>query len=260
VVDFWADEETITAGESTFLRWHVEHVTEIYLDDTPVTGPNGEREVNPVATTTYELRVIHPGGEITRQVTITVLPGETTVTRASQPALDGFRSNNGGGNAGVYIAVGNGNMVGDPAYELVTRGFLSFDLSGIPAGADVTTVELRFYQVEVEGNPYGKLGNLLLKHVDYGPSLEDADYNSPELGSAILSAHTSPMEWYVITSEVIANWIEEDLAAGRSRFQMRLQFSTETDGDGGQDGVRFESGDNYLGTGNVPSLTITYSP
>jgi hypothetical protein len=119
---------------------------------------------------------------------------------------------------------------------------------------------LRFFQVQVTGSPYSKLGNLLLKHVAYGPSLENADYNTPELAAAILSPRTSAGQWYIITSSTIGQWIEQDLAAGRTRFQARLQFSTETDGDGVQDTTSIESGNNALGTGNLPVLTITYAP
>ncbi len=189
-----------------------------------------------------------------------VPPGDVTVTLYGQAALDGFQANNGGGNTAADIRFGNGSMVGSPSYELVIRGFMSFDLSGIPASATIKSIELRFFQVQVTGNPYGKLGNPLLKHVNYGSSLENADYNTPELASAILSPRTSPGQWYIITSNTIADWIEQDLAAGRTRFQGRLQFSTETDGDGIQDSVSIESGDNALGTGNLPRLTITYTP
>jgi hypothetical protein len=189
-----------------------------------------------------------------------VAPFEETVTLTSQAALDGFRANNGGGNNTVDIRAGNGAMVGSPSYELVTRGFMSFSLSGIPAAADIQSIELRFFQVEIEGNPYGKLGNPLLQHVDYGSTLNDDAYNTPALDSAILAARTSPNEWYIVTSDTIAGWIEEDLAAGRPRCQMRLQFSTETDGDGLDDSIGIESGDNYFGTGNRPELTITYRP
>jgi hypothetical protein len=196
-----------------------------------------------------------------RQVNVQVVPpSDVTVTLNSQAALDGFRANNGGGNSTVDIRVGNGAMFGSPAQELVIRGFMSFDLSGIPAGATILSIELRFYQTQVNGDPYGKLGNPLLKHVDYGSSLGGADYDTPAFHTATLAPHTSPGEWYTITSSTIADWIEQDLAAGRSRLQMRLQFDTETDGDGVQDTVSFESGDNYFGTGNVPRIAITYSP
>jgi hypothetical protein len=80
VIQFWADDTTITAGDTTYLRWHVEHVQEIYLDGAPVTGPDGQKAVSPTATTTYELRVTHAGGEETRSVTITVLPAIQTWT------------------------------------------------------------------------------------------------------------------------------------------------------------------------------------
>jgi hypothetical protein len=196
-----------------------------------------------------------------RQVNVQVIPpSNVTVTLYGQAALDGFRANNGGGNTSADIRIGNGNMVGSPSYELVIRGFMSFDLSGIPASADVKSIDLRFFQAQVTGNPYGKLGNLLLKHVDYGPSLENADYNTPELAAAILSPHTSAGQWYQITAMTIGQWIEQDLAAGRTRFQARLQFATETDGDGIQDTISMESGDNALGTGNLPVLAITFGP
>jgi hypothetical protein len=195
------------------------------------------------------------------QVNVMVVPpADVTVTLTGQAALDGFRANNGGGNNTVDIRVGNGAMFGSPSQELVIRGFLSFDLSGIPASADVKSIQLRFYQVSVTGVPYAKLGNPLLQHVDYGSTLNDAAFDTPVLHSAILAPHTGAGEWYNITSNTIANWIEADLAAGRTRVQMRLQFSTETDGDGQQDTANFESGDNYFGTGNVPQLTITFAP
>jgi hypothetical protein len=74
VIEFWADATSIPAGGSTTLRWHVEHVSAIYLDGTPVTGPDGSQLVAPVATTIYRLRVVYPGGEVTKEVTITVTP------------------------------------------------------------------------------------------------------------------------------------------------------------------------------------------
>jgi hypothetical protein len=72
VIQFWADDTTISAGEVTFLRWHVEHVTAVYLEGEPVTGPDGSRRVQPSVTTTYRLRVIYPGGEEVFRVTIVV--------------------------------------------------------------------------------------------------------------------------------------------------------------------------------------------
>ena len=183
--------------------------------------------------------------ELQVHVVVVAPAADVTVTLTSQAALDGFRANNGGGNNTVDIRAGNGVMFGSPAQELVVRGFMSFDLSGIPATAQVQSIQLRFYQVSVTGTPYAKLGNLLLQHVDYGSTLNDAAFDTPVLHSAILGPHTGAGEWYNITSTTIGDWIESDLAAGRTRTQLRLQFSTETDGDGVQDTVSFESGENY---------------
>jgi hypothetical protein len=72
IIQFWADDTTISAGQATFLRWHVEHVTAIYLEGEPVTGPDGSRRVQPSSTTTYRLRVVHAGGEEIHRVTIVV--------------------------------------------------------------------------------------------------------------------------------------------------------------------------------------------
>jgi len=74
VIQFWADATSIPAGGSTTLRWHVEHVSAIYLDGNPVTGPDGSQLVTPPATTTYRLRAVYPGGEVTKEVIITVTP------------------------------------------------------------------------------------------------------------------------------------------------------------------------------------------
>jgi hypothetical protein len=192
--------------------------------------------------------------------TAVVEPSEVTVERTGEAALDGFRSSDDDGSDSLEIRVGNGNFVGDPPHVLVTRGFMSFDLSGIPAGATVQGVQLRFYQVQVQGNPFDKLGHLLLKHVDYGPSLEADDYDGAELGSFSLPYPLVSGEWYIVTSDVLGDWIEQDLTAGRTRSQFRLQFTTETDVDGVDDMVYIESGDNALGTGNLPQLTFTYQP
>ncbi len=72
IVEFTADAYTIPAGGTTYLHWHVEGVTAAYLDGAPVTGPYGQKQVSPATTTTYTLSVLYWGGEIVRQVTITV--------------------------------------------------------------------------------------------------------------------------------------------------------------------------------------------
>lgn len=192
---------------------------------------------------------------IVRVVEGAVGPGSVTIT--SQPGLDGYQANDGSGSSRQDILVGNGTITGSTG-ELVWRGFMSFDLSDIPSGAPIESAELRFYQVKVGGDPYGKLGSLVLDHVDYGDNLDASDFDTPAIDSAMLGQQTASGAWYVLADRTIAAWLEKDLAAGRPRFQARLRFVQEVDGDGYEDFSGIESANNFFGTGNAPQLTVTY--
>jgi hypothetical protein len=192
------------------------------------------------------------------QVNVQVVqPAGASVTLVSQAGLDGYVIGGQGSYVGDEIRIGN---IGSVSGERVYRGFLSFDLSGIPAGATIESAELRFFQVRIRGNPYEKLGVFLLKHVDYGLSLDTEDWDGPELGSITLPSVPSPNAWYTLSGEPLIAWLSQDLAAGRASIQLRQQFSTETDGDDSADYVQLESGDNTFGTGNAPVLIVSYVP
>ncbi len=182
-----------------------------------------------------------------------------TVALTSEGALDGYRLNDGTGSSSQDILVGNGELI-NPVGELVARGFISFDLSGIPTGATIESVELRFYQKEVQGSPYEKLGNLVLEYVNYGASLEDSAYNTPALDTAVLDIETSPDAWYILSDPTIVTWVQSSLETGLSRQQFRLQFSQETDGDGQEDWIAIQSGGSILGSRQAPQLIVTYLP
>lgn len=198
--------------------------------------------------------------QLTADVEVIEAPSEPeSVTVQSDPALDGFLANNGNGSTTEDIYVGNGDLV-EPDGELVARGFMSFDLSSIPEGAAIESVELRFYQGAIEGEPYSKLGNLLLEQVVYGDQLDASAFSAPALNSAALAKQTSPNSWYVLADAAIAEWVADDLASGRSKFQLRLRFAPETDGDGEEDWITIEPGGGVLGSSKSPQLTVTYLP
>jgi hypothetical protein len=182
-----------------------------------------------------------------------------TVVLKSVGTLDGYWLNDGTGSNDQDILVGNGEQV-DPFGELVARGFLSFDVSSIPATATIEGVELRFFQKAVQGNPYDKLGNLVLEHVYYGSSLNDSAYDTPAFASADIAAQSLPGAWYILANPTVTSWAELNLAAGRPQFQLRLQFRRETDGDGAEDWISIVPGGGALGSRNQPQLTITYTP
>jgi hypothetical protein len=68
---FWADRDSIAAGECTTLHWAVEHATAVYLDGGGVVG-HGSRKVCPGGTKTYTLHVDAPSGSVDKHVTIQV--------------------------------------------------------------------------------------------------------------------------------------------------------------------------------------------
>jgi hypothetical protein len=198
--------------------------------------------------------------EYSAVIQVIELPSQPeTIMLRSEAVLDGYWLNDGSGSNSEAILVGNGEFI-DPVGELVARGFMSFDASGIPVGATIDSVELRFYQNEIQGDPYGKLGNLMLEHIDYGANLGDSAYNTPAFDSAMLATQTAPGAWYTLTDPILVSWVQSNLDAGRSRFQLRLLFRQETDGDGQEDWVAIEPGGGALGSRNSPQLTITYTP
>ena len=182
-----------------------------------------------------------------------------TITLTSEGALDGYRLNDATGDNSRDILIGNGAMA-VPAGELVARGFMSFDLSQIPAGATIDSAELRFYQKEIQGSPYEKLGNLVLEHVYYGASLDAGAYDTPALATAVLGMEMSSQAWYILSDPTIADWVQSSLEEGLSRQQFRLQFSQETDGDGQEDWIALQGGDSILGSLEAPQMIITYIP
>jgi hypothetical protein len=184
--------------------------------------------------------------------------GTKAVTLQSEATLDGYRGNDGRGSSSRDILVGNSEL-SEAVGEVVWRGFMSFDLSDIPSGASIESVELRFYQVKVGGDPYTKLGSLVLDQVDYGSLLDESAFAAPAIHSAVLGRQTAPRAWYVFNSTLFDEWLEQVLAAGGNRLQLRLRWEQETDGDGLEDYAAMESGDNYFGTDNAPELIVTYT-
>jgi hypothetical protein len=71
-IRFWADDEVIQLGECTLLRWAVQNVKAVYLDDNGVVG-QGEQQVCPKETQTYTLRVDTGFEEEVRRVMVEVV-------------------------------------------------------------------------------------------------------------------------------------------------------------------------------------------
>jgi hypothetical protein len=86
-VNFRADKTSLTQGECTTLRWDVDNATAVYLDGQGVTG-HASKQVCPKNTTTYNLHVEAPSGNVDRSVTINVTaPRDTTPPPVPSPQV-----------------------------------------------------------------------------------------------------------------------------------------------------------------------------
>ena len=86
-VDFRADHTSVIQGECTTLHWDVEYATAVYLNGGGVVG-HGSQKVCPANTTTYDLHVEAPGGNIDRRVTVEVTgPDDTTPPPVPSPVV-----------------------------------------------------------------------------------------------------------------------------------------------------------------------------
>ena len=88
-VDFCCDTSLIQ-GECTTLRWDVEYATAVFLNGGGVPG-HGTQQVCPASTTTYDLHVEAPSGNVDRSVPINVSAPPDT----QGPDISGLKSSEG---------------------------------------------------------------------------------------------------------------------------------------------------------------------
>jgi hypothetical protein len=149
------EEQTITGTEASFA----------------VSQPLGARFVRVKAFDPYEI----PGVPTdTKPVTILDLAGNGT--------LDGWAESSGGAQAN-----GGGPLVGD--FESATPGlgfrqFFSFDFAPLALDDQVTGAVLIVFQANASDAPC-LTGERHVDHLDYGPTLDGADFNLPALSPNI---------------------------------------------------------------------------
>jgi hypothetical protein len=122
VINFSATPDHLEkAGDCATLHWSVDRASEVFLvlpngNQEGVEGL-GERQVCPVETSEYVLKVNAPGGNETVRVQISVPLPTPTPTPTSKPASSGGGSPKPGGKATLHVVVfvdNNGNGLYDP--------------------------------------------------------------------------------------------------------------------------------------------------
>ena len=138
---------------------------------------------------------------------------------------------------GMVLAVKN---AGDLASNVSARVFLTFDISGIPAGSNIISVKTDFSNYDTLSNPFGGLSCLRMYRMNYG-SLNAADYGAaPSLGSDSRWCSTAELST-VSGTDTLKSEVQSKV--GSSTIQFVVYFNSKaTDNDGVSDMVRLGNG------------------
>lgn len=175
---------------------------------------SGTRVVSPTKTTTYTLTATNEVGTstATAQVMVSAAP-VTRVELYSIAAEDGQVRRDG--------YVGQEPDVGDTKSGTAIQAFVSFDVSMIPKGAIITSSTLDLTSAGIYGDPFSKLGMLLVYDCQY-KTLKASDFAIGPVAGALYNIPVPPSQ--PITPLTITNAIQARVDAGDTRFQLRFQF------------------------------------
>jgi hypothetical protein len=215
VNSFDASPGLIVPGESSTLSWNVSGAATVSIDQQiGNVALSGTRVALPTKTTTYTLTATNVVGTVTAtaQVVITeALPHKLNLysiaAEDGQVRRDGY--------------VGQEPDVGDTKSGTTIQAFLSFDISMIPKGAIITSATLDLTAAAIYGEPFNKLGMLLVYDCQY-KTLSASDFVIGSVPGALYTIPVPPSQ--PITSYILANAIQKRVDAGNPRFQLRLQF------------------------------------
>jgi hypothetical protein len=146
---------------------------------------------------------------------------------------------------------------GDTTTNAQLKGFLSFDMTGVPAGAQVTVANLRVFQWQVVATPYGGAlgGGLRAEHVNFA-TMNLAAFNLVPLSTiGVVSNDADPEEYKTISVLAAVQNDYANRAARGNRSQFRLQFPNASDFDGVAD---FTAILPDLGEDGGSKLAVTY--
>lgn len=142
----------------------------------------------------------------------------------------------------VEICAGDSGLAANAQY----KGFIGFDITGVPAGIQVWEfANINMNQNQVSGAPYATLGGaLLLDHVNF-PTINAASFNTASLRAIGTLSTTATLENKTLGILVAVQDDYANRVARGNRTQYRMAFPTVSDFDATFDGAIF-SGTNTL--------------
>ena len=153
-----------------------------------------------------------------------------------------------------------GDLEGTYGPGYLVRQLFAFHVGALPVGARILRAELRLYQVDVEGSPYAKRGDVIVDHVDYipdpGPDTYDGQNLTRDIGTLSFSPETG------LRTLDVTEAIRADVLADRPWSQYRLRFWSAIILpilDHQNDYAQFEHAEGVSG-GEVPVLEVVYEP
>ncbi len=168
------------------------------------------------------------------------------------PHLDGWVSDSG------LVFDTSTPVAGDTNLNDGYRAFDAFDLTRLPANAQIVSATLRVYQSEVLGDPYSTHGPLVADHINIGSTLDTGDYTGRNIRAAFAVLAQDATIGYKqadATERVLA-----DLDSGRRHAAFRVRFgSLNSDNDGVRDLAVFTDAEDSDGVGFVPQLIVRYT-
>jgi hypothetical protein len=215
VNSFDASPGLIVPGESSTLSWDVSGAATVSIDQQiGNVALSGTRVVLPTKTTTYTLTATNVVGTVTATAQVVIAEAlSNKVELYSIAAEDGQVRRDG--------YVDTEPDVGDAKSGTTIQAFLSFDISMIPKDATIKSATLDLTAAAVYGDPFNKLGMLLVYDCQY-QTLSSRDFVIGPVSGALYTIPVPPSQ--PVTSYVLANAVQKRVDAGSPRFQLRFQF------------------------------------
>jgi hypothetical protein len=260
---FTATPPSINQGDWTNLSWDVSGYGSVRIDpDIGDVSMSGSRTVQPLRDTVYTIFGRNDEGVVTASTSVTVTPLHLyTLVLYSLAAEDGTVRKD--------KVVLDEVTVGENELQIQMQGFLSFDLSAVPPGAIIKTVDLDISKSVVVNSPFPWLGALNMYNQQFGSSLKPNDYMVIVPAGYLYSWNynfvATMMPDKPFTSPDFVTAVQKLVDARNNRFQVRMQFekyyyySRQDYTSSGYQSTPYQTSANYIDVGSgSPKLTVRY--